>query len=688
MQQKILEFRVEDQHIRAPHYRVVGDSRNYLVARFSFGEAWRGLTKTAVFQGADGKAYHVFIENDRCVVPAEVLQPTQFLLSVFGGDRLTTDRAAVTVEASGMVPGVSPPTPTPDIYDQLLSAVETERQLAQAAAVTAGEKAEEAVTASMAAETAMEAAGDAAAKASAAADRSEADARRAVLSADAAENSADAAEAAAKAIISKVSAAEQAAASAENSANAAAASSDSARESADTASAVTETAMQAYAGLADAVSIAIETANTAADAAVVAAGAAQEAAGAANSAAEQAGNVNMTAEQTVTGADITVTDRNGVDTTVHIDTLFAVNSWEDVRNAVRLGLGAKLFPVGYEFTMTDKDTGNPLVFVVCDHDHHTPANDKLSHSMTLRLKNVYSRANGAFQGIIFDAPEALYYCSEALPAGTYNFVLDYAISGIASGTFQFTLTQEVPAGGQIVFIGNSTIALTDQTIATYASVGAAEAIESGVAITEGSDGSNLGTTNQTTSTNANLNCGPRNFFGSNNYAQSAVRQWMNSGNEAGLVWSPTNKFDRAPSWATTVRGFMHGLPGEFLAAVQPAIIPCCTNSVFEVASLDGTEFELSQVYSVEDKFFLLSRPEIYGTWDSETCKDGEQLELFDGLTDTERIERDLAGTARGCWLRSIRPNTSFNPRFVNDGGSISSNYAITSYGITPACIIA
>ncbi len=156
MQQKILDFRVEDQHVRAPHYRVVGDSRNYLIARFSFGENWRGLTKTAVFQGADGEAYHVLLENDRCLIPAEVIRPTRFTVAVFGGDRLTTDRIAVTVDGSGMVEGVTPPTPTPDIYNQLLSMVETERQVAEAAAVAAGEQADTATTASVTAQAAAD----------------------------------------------------------------------------------------------------------------------------------------------------------------------------------------------------------------------------------------------------------------------------------------------------------------------------------------------------------------------------------------------------------------------------------------------------------------------------------------------------------------------------------------------------
>jgi len=144
MQQKILEFSVNDQHIRIPRTVVVADSRDYLTARFTFNETWRDLTKTAVFQGADGQAYYMLLEDDCCRVPEEVIQPTRFLVSVFGGDRLTTDRAMVEVEASGFTPnGIDPPVPTPDVYNQLLESVALDRQVAEASAVTAAEKAEE-----------------------------------------------------------------------------------------------------------------------------------------------------------------------------------------------------------------------------------------------------------------------------------------------------------------------------------------------------------------------------------------------------------------------------------------------------------------------------------------------------------------------------------------------------------------
>ena len=424
-------------------------------------------------------------------------------------------------------------------------------------------------------------------------------------------------------------------------------------------------------------------------AATIASEIANEAADNANDAAAGAEKVNISAVQTDTGATISVTDREGVVTTVHIDTLMAVNTWEDIKNAVRLGLGATLFPVGYEFTTEDATTGAVITWVVRGHDHHTAANGKLEHTMTLETKYVYGNSAGSYLSLVFDAYEALYYAAEEIPAGTYKFTWDYATGSMVNGTYQFTLTKPVPAGGQIVLGTNSSsTAITACKIATYATVAATAAIESGITVTAGSGGTSLGTIHSTSSDGENLNCAQRIMWGSNNYAQSAARQWLNSGAAAGGVWTPTNKFDRAPSWATSKAGFMSGLPADFLAVVQPAAIPCCTNSVFEVNSLDGTEYTVNKVYELRDKFFLLSRPEIYGDWDSATYKDGERLEYYEGLTNTERKKYDAAGSARNCWLRSPTPGSAYGERTVDTDGSMGNYGAFCAYGVAPACIIA
>ena len=499
---------------------------------------------------------------------------------------------------------------------------------------------------------------------------------------DGAKDAAEEAVAAAETALTDANSAVSKANTASSKANTAA---DNATASKNAADAATSNANNA----AGAANTAADNANSAANAANSAADAATDAAADAVEATQKAGNVNISAEQTATGATITVTDKEGVETSVHIDTLTAVNTWEDIRNAVRLGLGETLFPVGYEFTTEDSATGATIVWVVRGHNHHAAANNKLVHTMTLETKYVYSGSSGSYTSFVFDAYEALYYAAEEIPAGTYNFTWDYATGSMVNGTYQFTLTKAVPAGGQIVLgTSSSSTAITACKIATYATIAATTAIESGIVVTEGSDGTSLGTTHNYSTDNENLNCAQRIMWGSNNYAQSAARQWLNSDAAAGDVWAPTNKFDRAPSWAATRAGFMGGLPADFLSAVQVAAIPCRTNSVYEVNSLDGTEFVVNNVYTLKDKFFLLSRPEIYGSWDSSTYKDGELLEFYDGLTDTERIKYDAAGSARICWLRSPYPGHAGHERGVNTSGALNNNYANGAYGVAPACIIA
>ncbi len=396
-------------------------------------------------------------------------------------------------------------------------------------------------------------------------------------------------------------------------------------------------------------------------------------------------NLNISAEATATGATIYITDRAGVTTSVHIDTLNAINGWEDIKNAVRMGLGETLFPVGYEFTTAHSKAG-VITWVVRGHDHHAAANSKLTHTMTLEMKTVYGTAS-TYKGLVFDAAEAIYYAAEALSAGTYNFTFNYSSSAIISGTYQFTLTQAVPIGGQIVLGTNSsTTAITDCKISTYASITATTPIENNITVTAGTGGTALGTTGS-----GNLNHPHRVLWGSNNYAQSGLRQWLNSSAAHGSVWAPTNKFDRAPSWHTgtddAYTGFMNGFGNDFLKVVQSAVIPCRTNSIYEINSTDGTVYGINQIYSLKDKFFLLSRPEIYGSWDSTSYKDGELLEFYNGLTDEERKKYDAFGSVRGAWLRSPNPSGAHNERVVYSDGAFSSNHTINTYKIVTTYII-
>lgn len=478
-------------------------------------------------------------------------------------------------------------------------------------------------------------------------------------------------------------------------------------------------------------------------------------------------NVNISAVQTATGADITVTNRDGVSTTVHLDTIYAINGWDDISQAVKLGIAPVLFPVGYEFTVPkeaslsadvgqdntgvtavtvneeifmhavgeahngyyeatydgniwQKENGEGIVladygititagtaaagdkiiitetaeneiFVVRGHNHHMPADNRLTNSMTLESKYVYCTAS-AYKGVVFDATEALYYAESGLEAGAYYFTVKNQTWYEADNDvpYYFTLLNDVPAGGQLVLNMTYNASLQGKTINVFASPSATSVSETATLSSTPIAGAvNLGEPDGET---PNMNHMHRAIFGSNNYAQSNVRQWLNAKGKVNTYYAPQTKFDRPHGYYigsdTAYAGFAHGFGDDFLNAVKPAVVPCRTNDIYEVDSLDGTTFTKSTTYNVKDKFFLLSMPEIYGTWDSSALKDGTLLDYYDGLTNTERIKYDAFGVARYCWLRSPVPWVAYSERGVNADGSLDISGANSGGGAAPACIIA
>lgn len=117
-----IDFKVQHQTItRTDNYEVVGNSENYLYARFEFCAEWDDIIPTAVFSANNGKHISVLIENGECLVPWEMLRVPEFWVGVFGGDRQTTDTARVAVKPGvkfNAKPGVEP---TPTAYEKLMN---------------------------------------------------------------------------------------------------------------------------------------------------------------------------------------------------------------------------------------------------------------------------------------------------------------------------------------------------------------------------------------------------------------------------------------------------------------------------------------------------------------------------------------------------------------------------------------
>ena len=314
-----------------------------------------------------------------------------------------------------------------------------------------------------------------------------------------------------------------------------------------------------------------------------------------------------------------------------------------------------------------------VIFDVVDHREVTdPVDGVTKPAMFLLMHNV-------IYGRPFDEPEALIYAESKIDAGSYKFkcIGDQWTARNNDAYFYFTLTEDVPAGGQIVVSAAYNAALSGCTVKTYSGPTSTSAIETTtLSSTEIAGAVDLGTCRDT-----NVNDIARAKVGSNNYKESAIRQWINSKAAASGWWAGSNKFDRPSSYASTA-GLLHGMDKDFLDSVRAVTIPCKTNNTFELSG-----WTLNAAYTVEDGFFLASQNEL--GWGTENVAEGSVFKMYDGAANVDRIKYDISAqsTARIWWLRSPYPGYARYVRLVRSDGSLNGYDAINGLGAVAACAI-
>lgn len=356
------------------------------------------------------------------------------------------------------------------------------------------------------------------------------------------------------------------------------------------------------------------------------------------------------------------------------------SSWGNTQALVRAGLIDRMVGIADQFTMQRNNAS--LVWDVIGKNHDTPTDPQYDKSMTLQLHDCFPTT------MQFDAPEAFYYCETELPAGTYHFQIDptydATYNSFKDTGYQFTLTQAVPAGGQLTFPWGYNAQASAAKVSSFASGSSATAIES-VSVTSGTGGQGLGTLTIAGDFTNNLNSIHRVRYGSNNYKESAIRQWLNSDKAAGNVWTPQTKFDRPPSWAATADGFMYGMDADFLAVIGKTHLKVCRNTV-----CDGGGFD-----EMDDYFFLLSRREVYMGNEVSGVIEGEPYPYYSDYSDlsaagtgkdTNRIKY-RNGSAQYWWQRTPYSGSGSTVRIVYATGELNGYGASSSFGVAPACNI-
>jgi hypothetical protein len=118
-----LAFSVTDRKVtRTDTARIVGDSIDEYTAEFTLDAMWTESIITSVWVKG-GEAYKAILTDGVCNVPNEVLVGYgEVTVSLYAGDLRTTVSACVWVEKSGYIEGVTPATPTPSEYAQIVEA--------------------------------------------------------------------------------------------------------------------------------------------------------------------------------------------------------------------------------------------------------------------------------------------------------------------------------------------------------------------------------------------------------------------------------------------------------------------------------------------------------------------------------------------------------------------------------------
>jgi hypothetical protein len=327
-----------------------------------------------------------------------------------------------------------------------------------------------------------------------------------------------------------------------------------------------------------------------------------------------------------------------------------VESWKDVQRITRMGLASKIFTEGDQFIA--KFDGEPIIWNIIGIDKDKPSDPRFEHSITIQPQDCLMSCQ-------FSAEQALYYAEEGLPAGEHVFTQDDT-----GERWKITTTLPVPEGGQLFLPTWNEEPCYPLKARTYAE-DRITVIEDNIDVESTEDEETLSETNVR----------HRIMYGSNNYIESAIRQFLNSDAET-FEWEPQTNYDR-PSAGVPYTG------SGFLKLLDPELAEVLGAVDKQVARNTVTDEGGQDLFS--DKVFLLSLVEV--GFSSEGTTTGESVyPYYEGIGNTGRIKL-LGSSPRSWWLRSPHVSNAYTVRDVYTSGALRHYVARNARGLAPACTI-
>lgn len=294
-------------------------------------------------------------------------------------------------------------------------------------------------------------------------------------------------------------------------------------------------------------------------------------------------------------------------------------------------------------------------------------------------------------GVQFDHQQAFLKCPSGLAAGQYYITFGYtwgSTGAVADSSWNFTLTQPVPEGGQLSgfeTMGDS--ASSTWRVKSWASPSALIPIET-VVVEPGATGTNLGTMNRILQSAEGLNGMQNVGYGHNRWDTSAVRKYLNGSGQN--WWTPTEDFEVRPDQYAK-RGFMDGFDAEFLAETKPIKIVTALNTVEGYSDATVTTFDRFFLPSLEQMFINPQLANVEGeSWKYWQNRLGRATKAAQGSTYPNLITTGIDNKASPQYvrLRSALRGNSYITWYVYTSGLVTSYYAYYAYRFSPVCVIA
>lgn len=294
-------------------------------------------------------------------------------------------------------------------------------------------------------------------------------------------------------------------------------------------------------------------------------------------------------------------------------------------------------------------------------------------------------------GVQFSHQEAFMNCPDGLAAGTYHvtFGNTWGSKGASAGTsWQFTLTQAVPAGGRLSgFEGLPDQVPSAWRVKSWAKPADANPIET-VVVSEGSDGTDLGTMNLTTLSDDGLNNMHRVGYGSNRWSTSALRQYLNKSGDN--WWASQTDFDIRPDQYNK-KGFMTGFDAEFLNAIKPIKVTTALNTVEGYDNATEDTFDTFFVPSLQqinvNPQLANVEGDVFEYWRSRLGKTGYVGTGNSNVFDAFKIPALNAASAQNVRLRSAYRGNAYYTWAVYSSGYVYYSYASGAIRFSPVCVI-